>query len=54
MFKVSKTKKQKNSPEQRVKYINIIGTRTMSGAFIVSFEHTSHIIILLLLLNSNK
>ena len=34
--------------------VNIKDTRTMSDASIVNFEHILHIIILSLLLNSNK
>ena len=52
MFKASK----KTLLEKRVKIfkVNIIDTRIMSGTSIANFEHISHIIILLLPLNSNK
>ena len=47
-------KQQHHNSASNIFKVNIEDTRTMSDAFIVNFEHISHIIILSLLLNSNK
>ena len=51
MFKV--TRKREDNVSNIFK-VSIKDTRVMSGASIVNFEHISHNIILLLLLNSSK
>ena len=51
--KTNKQKKHYNNVSN-ISKVNIKNTSTMSGACIVNFEHISHIIILSLLLNSNK
>ena len=52
--KKTTTKKKRYKNVLNIFKVNIEDTRTMSDAFIVNFEHISHIIILSLLLNSNK
>ena len=52
MFKVIKKTHENNIPN--IFKVNNKVTRAMSGASFLNFEHMSHLILLLLLQNSNK